>query len=161
MQEYLLRAAAHRTPNSLAGHVSELRLLYGMEREYLSVLREHVCVLPTNTLSVNINTATSHVLAAMDPNLSEGALQAVTQAPREYQSVNEAIQDFPELASAVEVLAVTSEYFAIQVYAQVGDSVAVLTSVLHRNPADGVITLIHRDMGKDFRSRVQVEIEEA
>ena len=159
--EYLLRTAAHRTPNNLAGHVSELRLLNGMEPEYLALLMEHVCVLPTNALSVNINTATSHVLAAMDPNLSEAALHAVTQSPREYQNVSEGTQDFPELASAVEVLAVTSEYFEIQVYAQVGDSVAVLTSVLHRNPADGAITLIHRDMGKDFRSRVQVEIEEA
>ncbi len=159
--EYLLRANAHRTPNQLAGHVSELRLLYGMEREYLPVLMEHVCVLPTNTLSVNVNTATSHVLAAMNPKLSEGALQALTQSPREYQNVNEATTEFPELASAVEVLTVTSEYFEIQVYAQVGDSVAVLTSLLHRNPADGAITLIHRDMGKDFRSRFQVEVEEA
>ena len=37
----------------------------------------------------------------------------------------------------------------------------MLTSVLHRDPDSSAITLISRDLGRDFRSRYLVEIEDA
>lgn len=71
-------------------------------------------------------------------------------------------QEAPEGGGqAAGSLQVFSAYFEVQVRAQIGDGAAVLTSVLHRDSRNGAIRLISRDLGKDFRSLFQMQIEDA
>jgi len=161
--DYLLRVPAYRTPNAAIAHVSELRLIAGVEQEHLEALTDHICALPTTELQINVNTATLAVLAAlaMDPNMDFSALQKVSDAIRSYSSVAEFTSEFPSFSRVGPVLDVNSTYFEVQVRAQVGDATAVLTSLLHRHPDTGVITLVSRDLGKDFRTLFVATKEDA
>ncbi len=160
--EYLLREPAYRPPNALIAHVSELQLLAGWEPEYLDVLLENVCVLPETSLEINVNTATPPMFFAVaaNPNLDPVLVQSIVESPRAFEDVDQLLAELPELGNATDVLAVISSYFEVQVRAQVGDSMAVLTSLLHRNPETGAISLISRDLGKEFHSLFEVAIEE-
>ena len=159
--DYLGLQPGYRTSGQPLAHVSELRLMRSMTPEYLDRLRPHVCVLPVDALKLNVNTATSHALAALAPELNEAELRMLTETPRAFAN----LADFTKVAAGFETvaqhLAVTSEYFEVQVRVEVGESTAMLTSVLHRDPDSSAITLISRDLGRDFRSRVVVEIEDA
>ena len=132
-----------------------------MTPEHLQRLRPHVCVLPASALKLNVNTATSHALAALAPELNEPELRMLTETPRAFANLVE----FTKVAAGFETLTphlgVTSEFFEVQVRVSVGGGTAMLTSVLHRNPDSSAITLISRDLGRDFRSRLVVEIEDA
>ena len=161
--EYLIRDPPHRTPNRPMAHISELRLLAGVEPEYLEVLAPHVCVLPSQALEINVNTASPLLFAALavDPNPDPGAMQALAESVREYDDVAAFLADHAGLADAAAVLRVVSTYFEVQTRAQVGDSTAMLTSVLYRHPETGAISLVSRDLGKEFRSRFEVTIDDA
>lgn len=154
---YLLNEDGYRTANRMAGHISELKLLKDMQPEYFALLEDNLCVVPSDELHLNVNTAGSHALAALSPSLSEAQMLALTEAPRTYSEVSEVTNEYPELAAAADALTVTSEYFEVQVRAQVGESRAELASVLHRDPNDGTLTLIMRDFGRDFRSLYEAD----
>ena len=161
--EYLLREPAYRTANGPLAHLSELSLLRGMEPEYLELLAEHVCVLPVQSLEINVNTASLPLIAAVagNPNPDPVAVRTMAESVREFAEVDRFLAEFPDFAPAADVLDVTSSWFEVQVRAQVGDSTAVLTSLLHRHPDTGAISLVSRDLGKDFRSLFEVTIEDA
>jgi len=157
--EYLLGEYPHRTADRLAGDVSELRMIREVDRDAWALLEPHVCLLPTDMLKVNVNTADATVLAALNPSLSEAQVQALTQSERVYTDVNQATADLPDLTAARDALGVSSEFFEIQVRAQVDDSLVELSSVLHRAPNDGTITLLTRSFGKSFRSRFLEDLD--
>jgi len=158
--EYLLREDAYRTANQMAGHISELKLLKDMEPEYFSMMQDTLCLIPSDELHLNANTAGAHALAALSPNLNQPQMLALTDAVRTYTDVSEVTNEYPELVNAADALAVSSEYFEVQVRAQVGESRAELSSVLHRDPNDGSLNLIMRDFGKDFRSLFEADAPE-
>jgi hypothetical protein len=93
------------------------------------------------------------VIAALNPAIAAAQVEGLTQAERLYTDVNEVTAEIPELAAAADALGVASEFFEIQIRAQVDDSLIELSSVLHRSANDGTITLLTRDFGKTFRSR--------
>ena len=159
--DYLGLQPGYRTSGQPLAHVSELRLMRSMTPKHLQRLRPHVCVLPVSALKLNVNTATSHALAALAPELNEPELRMLTEAPRAFANLAE----FTKVAAGFETVAahlgVTSEFFEVQVRVAVGGGTAMLTSVLHRDPDSSAITLISRDLGRDFRSRLAVEIEDA
>lgn len=157
--DYLLNDPPYRTADTLAAHVSELALVRGFEREYWDALQGVVCVLPDTALRVNVNTAEAAVLAALNPDLAEGQAEGFTDMPRDYSAVSAAVTDFAELAAAVDALTVTSEYFEVSVRARVDDSQSELTSVLRRDPASGLVTLVSRNLGRDFRSLFAADTE--
>lgn len=150
--EYLLRERAYRTANQLAGHVSELALLRDMEPDQLAQLESATCVVPSDQLLLNANTASALALASLHASLSEAQLIPLAESTRTYTSVNGITAEQPELLGAVDALSVTSEYFEVQIRAQVGESITELATVLYRNPNDGVISLVMRDFGRSFRS---------
>lgn len=156
--EYLLGEFAHRTADRLASHVSELRMVRDMDPELYQLIEPHVCVLPTDLLKINVNTATPEVIAALNSSLAPSQVEAITQTERLYADVNQITAEIPELAASADAISVTSEFFEIQIRAQVDDSLVELTSVLHRSPNDGTITLLTRDLGKTFRSRFLDEL---
>lgn len=151
--EYLLGEFSHRTADQLAGHVSELRMVREMDSELYALIEPHVCVLPTDVLKVNVNTASPEVIAALNPSLAAAQVEGITQTERLYSDVTEITAEIPELAAAADAISVASQFFEIQIRAQVDDSLVELASVLHRSPNDGTITLLTRDFGKNFRSR--------
>ncbi|UXI67564.1 type II secretion system minor pseudopilin GspK [Tahibacter amnicola] len=61
---------AYKTANRLFEHVSELRLLQGVDARVYAALAPHVCALPRNS-TLNINTATIPVLQSLDPDITE------------------------------------------------------------------------------------------
>jgi general secretion pathway protein K len=158
--EYLLRDPPYRTADAPAVHVSELALIRDFEPDYWQAVEDVVCVLPTTELRINVNTAHPGVLAALSPNLSEPQMQAFTEAPRDYDDAGAVVTEFADLAGAVDALTVTSEYFEISVRARVDDGQTELTSVLHRDPASGLVGLVSRDLGRTFRSLLAIEVED-
>ena len=161
--DYLLLEPPYRAANAPLAHLSELRLLRGMEPEYLDLLAEHVCVLPVQSLTINVNTATLPLFGALAGNQDVDPMRVQTLADtvREFGDVEKFLAEFPDFAPAADVFDVTSAWFEVQIRAQVGDSTAVLTSLLHRHPETGAIRLFSRDLGKDFLSRFEVTIEDA
>ena len=153
--DYLLLEQAYRTANQRAGHVSEFRLINGFEADYLEALGDVLCVLPSDSLRLNINTASAQVLASLSPKLTAQQMLGFVEVERSYTDVSELTSEFPDLAAAVDALTVTSEYFEVQVRAVVDGSVTELASLLHRDPNDGTLKVISRDLGKDFRSLFQ------
>ncbi len=159
--DYLGLQPGYRTSGQPLAHVSELRLMRSMTPEHLERLRPHVCVLPIDTLQLNVNTATSHALAALAPELNEPQLRMLTESPRAFGNLAEFMKVAAGFETVAQHLAVTSEFFEVQVRVEVGGGTAMLTSVLRRDPNSSAITLISRDLGRDFRSRLAVEIENA
>ena len=157
--EYLLEDVSYRTANAPAAHVSELRLIRGIEAEHLEVLEDLLCVLPTTELAINVNTAGPGVLASLSPSLAEGQLEAFTEAVRDYDDVGLVTAEFPDLTPAVDALTVSSQYFRVNVRAQVDDSQAELSSLLRRDPSSGQIELISRDLGRNFQSLFTAETD--
>lgn len=155
--EYLLREFAHRTADQLAGHVSELRVLGEIDAEQFAAIAPHICVLPTDELRLNVNTASAEAVAALNPTLSPTEMLALTESDRAYTDVTQFTAEYPDLIPAADALTVASEYFEIQVRAQVDDSLVELSSTLHRDPNSGTITLLGRDFGKTFRSSFVAE----
>jgi general secretion pathway protein K len=159
--DYLLLEDGYRTANRAAGHTSELKLIRDMTAEYYELLRDHVCVLPSDELRLNVNTAGFVAMAGLSPALSIEQMQAFAEAERTYTEVGQVTNEYPDLAGSAEALSVTSEYFEVQVRAQVGDSRVEMASLLRRDQNDGSITLISRDLGKDFRSLFAVDADDS
>lgn len=158
--EYLLSERPYRAANRMAADLSELKLLKDMEPEYYDALRDVVCLIPSDELRINVNTADAHSLAAFSTQLSTVQMEALADAERTYTDVAEVVNEYPDLASAGDSLTVASQYFEVQVRAQVGESRAELATVLHRDPEDGKLTLIRRDLGRNFRSLFEADAPE-
>lgn len=69
---YLLASPPRRAANQPFAHVSELRLVRGVDDQVFRVLEPQVCANPGNS-PVNVNTATPQVLMALVDLLDEGA----------------------------------------------------------------------------------------
>lgn len=67
---YLLANPPRRAANQGFAHVSELRLVRGIDQAALRALEAHVCANPANT-PINVNTATPQVLMSLVENLDE------------------------------------------------------------------------------------------
>src|SRR5690606_38549544 len=80
--EYLGEEISYRTANAPAAHVTELRLVRGIEAEHLEALEDALCVLPSTELDINVNTAGAGVLSSLSPNLAETQMQALTESVR-------------------------------------------------------------------------------
>jgi general secretion pathway protein K len=129
-----------------------------MDSELFAIIEPYVCVLPTDQLRINVNTAHPQVVAALNPSISSAQIEGIALSERTYADVNQITAEIPELAAATDAIGVASEFFEIQIRAQVDDSLVELASTLHRNPNDGTITLLTRDFGAAFRSRFLDEL---
>ncbi len=157
--EYLLHDPPYRAANQRMSHISELRLLEGLDQEQLQALSAYTCVLPSATLQLNVNTASAEALAALDSNIDFAALSGtLSAAPRLYDNVTDFVNDHPSMntrtaSSFMNLLGVQSRLFRINVQAQVGDSMVQLSSLARRSDT-GQVAVLQRDFGRDFRSRI-------
>ncbi len=157
--EYLLAQPPHRTPNQRVLDLSELGLLRDMSPEYYERLIEVVCLLPQQELKVNVNTANASTLMALDKGLTESIVEPIVASERAYREVTDFLSAHSGFEAAQSLLTVSSNYFAVHVSANVGESSVTLRSLLHRDGTTGEVAVMQRDFGKLFKSRVQIDIE--
>lgn len=151
--ERLLGDPPRRAANQRAAHVSEFAVATGLEPAAFEGLRPHVTVLPVRDLEVNVNTANEIVLGALAPNFPAGRALALVGEEREIAKVEDITAAHPELGEAVAVLTVQSQYFRVQVRAEVDGARSELTSLVHRDPDTGGLTLLWRSFGERFEAR--------
>ena len=152
--EYLLADPPHRTPNTSMGDVSELELLHGQDDDPMQILARHVCVLPATTLSLNVNTADGDALASLVSGIDVQRVRALVAGERNFQSVADFLQANPEFAPAAAYLAVVSEYFQVDTRVQIDETVTIMSSLVRRDTSTGLVKVLVRDFGQDFRSRI-------
>ena len=151
--DYLLREPPHRAANQPAVDMSELRLAVPFEsRDEYARLRPHVTVLPTDRLTININTVTEAVLASLAPNFPAADAQLLVEQVLDYDAVESVIASHAPLGASAAALRVGSRFFEVQVRAHHGETRSELTSVLHRNPENGELTLLSRNFGRRVES---------
>lgn len=148
--EYLLRDPPTRAANRPGIHLSELQFAAGLSPEEMQRLRPYVALLPVAAQRINVNTASAPVLAALAPNFPVVEAEQMLAEPREFDDVEAAVAAHPPLGESVGALAVRSDHFRVQVSVERGQSRAVLTSTLHRDPNTGLVTLLTRSLGEPF-----------
>ena len=154
--DYLLREPPYRAANQRAVHVSEPRLAMPFEKlEDFRRLRPHVTVLPTDTLEVNVNTATSAVLASLAPNFPPGDAHQLAQDARDFDAVEDLVAAYAPLGASTDVMVVGSRFFRVQVRAQFGESRCDLTSLVHRDTETGALDVLSRSFGERFEVPAQ------
>ncbi len=156
---YLMGDPPRRAANQRAAHVSEFVVATGVDSEAFERLRPHVTVLPLDDLQVNVNTANEVVLGTLAPNFTAGNALRLTEQEREIARVEDITGAHPELGEAVAVLTVRSAFFRIQVRAEVDGARSELTSLLHRHPETGRLTLLWRSYGERFEAHAWHERE--
>jgi general secretion pathway protein K len=156
---YLMATPPFRTANQLAGSTSEVALLDLLDPDQLARLLPNVAVLPTTALRINVNTAGAPTLEALAPQLTPARAESLVESDRRYEDANVLVAEIPELSAGVDAMAVVSEYFEIHARAEIDGFRTELTSVIHRNPNTGRMTLLSRDFGKRLPSMVEAEAE--
>jgi general secretion pathway protein K len=156
--EYLVMEPPYRTSSNLLVDTSELRLLLDLSEEDYQLLFPTVCVLPDPGASINVNTAPLNVMRILAPGLSEEKSAELL----EFRDYEEGFDDLDEFVRQAGItgegginphgLAVSTQYFQIQVRARYNERVSNLTSVVQRDPASGTMKVISRDLGRFFQS---------
>ena len=128
---------------------SELRLVKGIDREAYDKLAPVVCALPPGT-PLNVNTASASVLAALgEAGLKPEDLERLLEErPAEgYKNVDEFLNAarLTVEAPVKALLSTDSQYFRLQVEAQVGDGRAMLYSTLYRD--ENGVRVLRRHFG--------------
>ena len=145
--DYLVRQPAHRAANQPAFHFSEFLVAVPLSAEESARLRPHVATLPRPDLVVNVNTATDAVLASLGTKLGIQDAQLFAQAPRDYDKVQTVLEEHAKFGESAAVLAVGSDFFLVRAAAEVGDTRATLTSVVHRAAGSGRLRVVSRSFG--------------
>ena len=154
---YLVATPPYRTANQPAASTSEIALLGLLDPDQLARLLPYITTLPMTTLRVNINTADAPTLEALSPRVTPAQAETIVQSDRHYEDVSVLLAEVPELSDSVDAMAVVSSYFEIHSRAEIDGYRTELTSVVHRDPSTGRITLLSRDFGKRLPSIVEAQ----
>ena len=149
---HLMGDPPRRAANQRAAHVSEFVVATGLDAEAFERLRPHITVLPIDDLHVNVNTANEIVLGTLAPNFTTSRALGLVEQEREIARLEDITGTHPELGEAVAVLTVQSAFFRVQVRAEVDGARSELTSLLHRHPETGALTLLWRSYGERFEA---------
>lgn len=136
------------TPSYLPGHRpfanrTELRAVLGVTQSLYQKLAPYVTALPTNKLSVNVNTAPAAVLAAVMPELGLSAADSIvscresTGGIANWQVLSECAPSLNQLSSKEQhLLSYNSRYFMVYGHVRYQGRQLNLTSLLYLVPAD-------------------------
>ncbi|MCY3814099.1 MAG: type II secretion system minor pseudopilin GspK [Gammaproteobacteria bacterium] len=149
---HLMGDPPRRAANQRAAHVSEFVVATGLDAQAFERLRPHITVLPIDDLHVNVNTANEIVLGTLAPNFTTSRALGLVEQEREIARVEDITGTHPELGEAVAVLTVQSAFFRVQARAEVDGARSELTSLLHRHPETGALTLLWRSYGERFEA---------
>ncbi len=151
--DYLALDPPYRSADQMMYDESELRLLLEMDADTYNALAPFVSAVPDPNATLNINTASAPVLAALTETLTLEAAEGIVASRDQsggYETVNAFLQD-PALAGsglAPAGLGVQSNFFRVSVRARFLDRFAYLTSIIQRNSTDGSMRVVYRDMSK-------------
>ncbi len=140
--EYLSRQPPFRTANRPVTSVSELLLVFPeLGAAGYARLRPYVTALPRGTL-ININTALPEVLLSTSESFgfSEAERIFLDQPEGGWEALEDLGEMIPEDARAL--LGTTTEWFRLSVRVDVGTQRFTMYSLLHRNPAGSVTSVI-------------------
>ncbi len=156
--EYTGSEVPYRTPNGPAGHLSEVRLLGEMEYEQWQELQQVACIAPERT-PLNVNTLRPATLAFLEgvrpvdlPDLDDKDPEFPEyEHPDDFKSAHTSIET--NILTALTFAGVISEYFEVNIRAELDGETASMVSTLHRDKDNGKIVLLGRDYSRRFVSK--------
>lgn len=140
--ELLLHEPPLRSANALAAHASEIRLLPSMAEVPYAELSPLLIALPSTILAININTVSAELLEAL--GVANTAAESITSDDREFTSIDEVTE--LEAGNLSSFLVVTSNYFGVWAEVEIGGNRARMETWLYRNPDDGNVHLLGRNL---------------
>jgi len=148
--EYSRYNPPFRTPNQLVADISEFDYFLNLNDEELQFLSDHVVLLPTNQLIVNINTVSEPVLEALLESVDvQEDVRSIVNDDRDYTDVEEIIADYPYMEALRPNLAISSNFFRLEATVYIPNLGRIdFTSEFFRHPDDGEVTVYKRDFGK-------------
>lgn len=159
--EYLLRVPPYRPGNALIADVSELALVGNSNPETQARLQESVVTLPTANGQINVNTATAAGYLALAPQMSLGEAEAITQVEREFRDPAQFINEYPAFGPAIDGIAVSSDYFQVNVRVDCHDATVHLESLIYRDPSAQHTQVLSRNFGRRwFTSAAPVKVDQ-
>jgi general secretion pathway protein K len=137
-QLYLQRQPAYLTAAAPLAHVSELRLLLGVDAEVYGRLAGELCALPADAL-INLNFASPALWMSLDPRITEGiAMRMWNEGRARYRSTDEIAESLRQLGVEPVNLLGTSTASRFVVADAVVESDGIpfaYSSLLERSPA--------------------------
>jgi len=135
----------YRTANRRLAHISELRLVKGVDLETYNKLIPYVTALPTFT-TVNINTASAIVIASLAKEIDSSTAQDIVEIREQtpynsYEDFNKQLKKLlpsnKQPAVQLKDLAdVKSNYFRVDAQVQLGKLQLVMHSVVYRSSSN-------------------------
>lgn len=163
--EYLGLERPYRTSGQMMVDISELRLLFEMNREIYERLLPFVTALPDAESELNINTAEGPVLQSVSKDLTLEQAQLVITIREEgegFASVDEFLQlhEVAGLGISSQGLGVQSAFFEVRITARFQERFSYLTSIVQRDPIDGSTRVIYRNNSKKILPYIGTPDEE-
>ena len=148
--EYSRYDPPFRTPNQLAVDTSEFEYFLSLNEEEMKFLTDHVVLLPTNQLVVNINTVSEPVLEAMLESVDvQESVSSLIGDDRDFTDIEDLIADYPYMESLRPNLAISSNFFRLEGTVVVPNLGRIdFTTEFFRDPETGDVTIYKRDLGK-------------
>ena len=153
--EYLAETPPYRTPNGVLGSPTELRLIKGITHAEYEKLLPHVTTLPVFT-AININTASTELLQALDDKLDDTSAETVIDERIEtpFQTKNEfldrlaqLISDNSQMKEAIEpLITVSSSFYMARTTIKMGSFKQEKLSLINKTE-DGQIRTLSRSIG--------------
>jgi general secretion pathway protein K len=154
--EYESREFPYLSANNLFASQSELRLINGIEPQWLDKLLPLVCVIPDDDeLSINVNTITEDsapLLAALTGLTLEEANTLLAARPQDGWDdvddfLSESALDTTDLSTTQSAwFDITTQHFMLHTKARYNKATFAMTSVLESSD-DKVITVLRREFG--------------
>ena len=145
----------YKAANQAMADISELRLIHQMTIQDYEKLKPHVVALPwligdkeSRATKYNLNTLDAKLLAALFPELDDGAAARVVQQQR--QGGKDTLTQWSRgsgitsLNAKKNQLSVDSEFFELRIVVNYQQRLSVIQSQLFRDASDGKITVIKR-----------------
>jgi general secretion pathway protein K len=149
---YLAQPVPYRAAKRQFIHVSELRLVKGINGDAYAALAPHVCALPRGT-KINVNTASVPVLMTLDGVTTEQLAQRVWQEGRANYPDLAALQAIvPGIQAESLYFGVSSSYFQARGDITLDGQPFTFFSLIERrlgSGADGGVRVIARGRGSD------------
>jgi general secretion pathway protein K len=152
-QFYLAQPVPYRRAGRAFAHVSELRLVAGIDGDTYAALAPYVTALPAGT-PINVNTASVPVLMTLGANTTREMAQAIwQQGGAHYTGVDQVLKAQPALGAIEhpECYDVRSRYFRARGLIALDGLPFELDSLIEwrHNEANGGIRVLQRSRGGD------------
>ena len=156
-RDYASFQVPYRTPNRLVTDLSEIMLLRDITADHFALITQHACLLPDSRSQINVNTAPGEILQILGEESSLSEMNMLTETQRAFESPAKFLESYPNFQKSLSRLTTSSMYFEMHAQARVGSTTVSLLSLIYRNPKDGKISVLKRDFGKLFKSKLILE----